>query len=55
MSTAQIVKAILAAGGHVQSAKSAVAPRVRGNLAYQERRGLVVKTGTGKTVRWALV
>ena len=55
VSTVQIVRAILAAGGHGQSAKSAVAPRVRGNLAYQERRGLVVKTGTGKTVRWALV
>ena len=55
VSTAQIVKAILAAGGHVQSAKSAVAPRVRGNLTYQERRGLVVKMGAGKTVRWALV
>ena len=55
VSTAQIVKAILAAGGHGQSAKSAVAPRVRGSLAYQERRGLVIKTGTGKTVRWALV
>jgi hypothetical protein len=39
VSTAQLVKAILAAGGHGQAAKSAVAPRVRGNLAYQERRG----------------
>ena len=55
VSTAQIVKAILAAGGHGQSAKSAVAPRVRGNLAYQERRGLVLKKGRGTSVRWTLV
>ena len=54
VSTAQIVKAILAAGGHGQSAKSAVAPRVRGNLAYQERRGLVIKSGSRKAVCWSL-
>jgi hypothetical protein len=31
-----------------------MAPRVRGNLAYQERRGMVVTTGNGKGVRWVL-
>ncbi len=31
-----------------------MAPRVRGNLAYQERRGMVLKTGNGSGVRWAL-
>ena len=31
-----------------------MAPRVRGNLAYQKRRGKVRKTGNGKGVRWAL-
>jgi hypothetical protein len=31
-----------------------MAPRVRGNLAYLGRRRLVVKSGNGKTTRWAL-
>jgi hypothetical protein len=31
-----------------------MAPRVRGNLAYQERRETVLKTGNGKGVRWTL-
>ena len=54
VATAEIVTAILAAGGHGESARRTVAPRVRGNLAYLERRGKVLKTGTGKSARWRL-
>ena len=54
LSTAQIVTAILKEGGHGNAARPTMAPRVRGNLAYQERRGMVVKTGSGKGVRWTL-
>ena len=53
-STAAIVSGVLAAGGHGDRARPTMAPRVRGNLAYQERRGTVLKSGNGKGVRWAL-
>jgi hypothetical protein len=53
-STAAITRGVLAAGGHGESARPTMAPRVRGNLAYQERRGTVVKSGSGKAVRWSL-
>jgi hypothetical protein len=55
LGTAEIVSGILAAGGHGEDARPALAPRVRGNLAYLGRRQLVVKRGDGKTTRWALV
>lgn len=55
LSTAEIVTAVLDAGGHGESARSALAGRVRGNLAYLERRGRVGKVGNGKGARWALV
>ena len=54
LSTREIASAILAAGGHGETARPTVAPRVRGNLCYLERRGKVIKTGSGKGVRWAL-
>jgi hypothetical protein len=54
LSTADIVSAILTKGGHGKAARPTMAPRVRGNLAYQERRGMVVKTGNSKGVRWRL-
>jgi hypothetical protein len=54
LSTAEIVTAIITAGGHGESARRALAPRVRGNLAYLGRRRLVVKSGNGRTTRWAL-
>lgn len=54
LATAEIVSAILAAGGHGESARRAVGGRVRGNLAYLERRGKVRKTGNGRTARWSL-
>lgn len=54
LSTAAIVSAVLATGGHGEGARPTMAPRVRGNLAYQERRGMVLKSGNGKGARWAL-
>lgn len=54
LSTAEIVTAILAAGGHGEAARRTMAPRVRGNLAYLERRGMVNKRGGGRGARWAL-
>jgi hypothetical protein len=52
--THAIVAAILKAGGHGPSAKPTMMPRVRGNLAYLHRRRKVIKSGVGKTTRWAL-
>jgi hypothetical protein len=52
--TAEIVTALLEAGGHGESARRAVGGRVRGNLAYLERRGKVAKTGEGRGARWLL-
>ena len=52
VSTADIVTALLAAGGHGEDARSVVAGRVRGNLANLERRGKVRKSGSGANVRW---
>jgi hypothetical protein len=54
LSTAEIVSALLVAGGHGESARRTMAPRVRGDLAYLGRRRLVVKSGNGKTTRWSL-
>jgi hypothetical protein len=54
LSTGEVVAAVLAAGGHADSARPTMAPRVRGNLAYLERRGVVVKNGSGKGARWVL-
>ena len=53
-STAQIVSAIVEAGGHGEDARKAMGQRARANLAYLLRRGKVVKTGSGKAVRWCL-
>lgn len=53
--TAEIVSFMLAAGGHGEGARRAVAGRVRGNLAYLEKRGKVVKSKDGKAAVWRLV
>lgn len=53
-STHAIVSALLEAGGHDECARAALTPRVRGNLAYLEKHGKVVKAGRGKAVTWAL-
>ncbi len=54
VSTAAIVSGVLAAGGHGDPARPTMAPPVRGNLAYQERRGKVCRTGSGTGTRWAI-
>ncbi len=54
LATAQIVAAVLTAGGHGEGARTTMAPRVRGNLAYLERRGKVNKTDSRKEARWSL-
>jgi len=54
ISTADIVASVIAAGGHDMSVKSTVGPRVRGNLAYLQRRGKVERIGEGRETRWRL-
>lgn len=54
LSTAQVATVVIKAGGHGEGARKAVGQRVRGNLAYPERRGKITKEGTGKGARWAL-
>jgi hypothetical protein len=51
--TAAIVDAVLEAGGHEEAARPAMAGRVRGNLAYLERRGVVLKSWTGRGATWS--
>ena len=55
LGTHEITTALLTAGGYGESARPSLAPRVRGNLAYQEGRRAVTKAGTGKAVVWSLV
>ena len=52
--TAEIVTALLSTGGHGEEARKAVAGRVRGNLAYLQRRGRIIKIGDGRSAAWAL-
>jgi len=54
ISTQDIASAILAAGGHGESARPSVMPRVRGNLAYLHNTEKLSKSGSGKDVRWEL-
>ena len=54
LGTREVVSAVIAATGASESARPALAPRVRGNLAYHEGRGVIVKQGSGKAARWAL-
>jgi hypothetical protein len=51
---AEITSFLLAAGGHRESARRAVSGRVRGNLAYLERKGKVEKDVTDDGVVWRL-
>jgi hypothetical protein len=54
VATAEIVDAILKAGGHGNDVRRVVGPRVRSNLGYLERRGKVEKSGTHTSARWKL-
>lgn len=49
-----IVDATLDAGDQDVSARRALSPRVRGNLAYLNRQGKIVKTGDGRGAIWSL-
>lgn len=51
----EIVTGLLAAGGHGEDVRRTVAPRVRGNLAYLQRQGKVVKYGANRNARWRLI
>lgn len=54
ITTSAVVTALVAATGNDETARPALAPRVRGNLAYQHGRKAVVKVGDGRETRWAL-
>jgi hypothetical protein len=54
LTTHAITSQVLAAGGHGESARRALGGRVRGNLAYLQRRSVVVKIGDGRDARWRL-
>ena len=55
LGTHEITSALLAAGGYGESARPGLGPRVRGNLAYQVRRGTVKSEGSGRIIKWCLV
>lgn len=52
--TADVVTAVMEAQGYDEGARSAFAPRVRGNLAYQHGRGAIEKIGGGTETQWRL-
>ncbi len=55
MRTQDIVSAILLVQGHDEAARTALAPRVRGNLQYLvTKAGTVSKIGGGGNARWAI-
>ncbi len=55
LSTRDVVSAVMAAQGHDEAARPALAPRVRTNLQYMARRnGSVVKLGDRRTTKWKL-
>lgn len=55
LSTAEIVDHLLKVGGHGPEARKAMSGRVRGNLAYLERKGEVEKLGNRTSAAWKLV
>lgn len=52
LSTTEIAFYVLKAGGHDKSAMGTMKPRVRGNLAYLEKRRVIVKMAEMKNARW---
>jgi hypothetical protein len=53
LGTHEITSALLDASGYGESARAGLGPRVRGNLAYQVRRGTVQSTGSGRCITWS--
>lgn len=55
MRTYDVVSALLLSMGHKETARPALAPRVRSNLQYLQRKaGTVAKIGGGGAARWTL-
>lgn len=54
LSAAEIVSYILERGGLSEAARKALAPRVRGNLAYLSRIGRLQKEGAQQNAKWAI-
>jgi hypothetical protein len=54
LSSAQIVAEVVTIGGYGAGARLAMAPRVRSNLAYLEKRRKVTRTGRGQQTCWLL-
>ena len=54
LSTPEIVAGALAVRNFGPDARAGMAHRIRPNLAYLEKRGMVVKGGSGKQARWEL-
>ncbi|MEZ5895030.1 MAG: hypothetical protein R3C51_01400 [Parvularculaceae bacterium] len=55
MRTQDVVSAVLIAMGHDETARTALAPRVRTNLQYLvNKAGTVAKIGGGRNARWKL-
>ena len=54
LSTREIVTAVIAKGGHGEAARRALGGRIRGNLAYLQRRSVVLRIGEGRDARWRL-
>jgi len=54
LGTADVVAAILQAGGHGEAARRNVAPRVRSNLQSLWKQRKVTKAGSGTGARWAV-
>lgn len=54
LGTQDVTTAVLQAGGHGESVRPAMTPRVRGNLCYLEKAGKVTKDGRGQSVTWSL-
>ena len=54
MTAPEIVLAVLKAQGHGEDSRRALAPRIRGNLAYLQGRKIVSKEGNGTGATWIL-
>ncbi len=55
ISAREIVDSILKEQGLGEEARRAIGIRVRSNLAYQQKRGKVEKSGEGRSARWRLM
>ena len=54
LSTREIVDAVMREHGVGEEARQGIRPRVRTSLAYQVKRGKIMKIGNGTTARWRL-